>query len=642
MQDATDGVSRSFYRNVLVERILTYAATLPELTPVLFTPGGDHMDRITKSLLDEFAKDNDLTRLSEDKQFEHFATFLTAGRFLTEALDTSDAVIGSGGDTGIDAVAIIINGALVTDPDLVAEFAARNGYLDVAFIFVQAETSSHFDSAKIGQFAFGVQDFFKTKPTLPRSKAVNDVAKVMSAVFDRSSSFKRGNPVCRLYYVTTGTWAGDANLEARRKAAMDDLTNLRLFREVEVTPIDANTVQRFYRDSRNSVSHNFEFTQRTIIPAVPGVTEAYLGLLPAKEFIGLVQDAETGDILKGIFYDNVRDWQDYNIVNSEMKETIASTEQRARFALMNNGVTVIAKTLRTTGNRFFIEDYQVVNGCQTSHVLFDQRAFLDDSVMVPLRLIATQDEDVIASIIKATNRQTEVKEEQLLALSDFQKKLESFFAAFDLRKRLYYERRSRQYHSTVGIEKTRVVTPSNLIRSFASMFLEDPHRTTRSYKEMLERVGTTIFAASDRLEPYYVAAFALYRLEYLFRSQALDAKFKPARFQILLAFRLLHAGPVRPRMNSRDMEKYCTPLMEILWDAERTEKAFLEAAGAVETVSGGKFDSDVLRTQPFTEKLRVYCDQKRPPSTPTTKSPTTGRQTTAVKSTTAPKSRTRK
>lgn len=89
---------------------------------------------------------------------------------------------------------------------------------------------------------------------------------------------------------------------------------------------------------------------------------------------------------------------------------------------MNNGVTVIAKTLRTTGNRFYIEDYQIVNGCQTSHILFDQRDVIDTSVMVPLRLISTKDEDVIGSIIKATNRQTEVKEEQLLALSDFQKK----------------------------------------------------------------------------------------------------------------------------------------------------------------------------------------------------------------------------
>jgi hypothetical protein len=70
-------------------------------------------------------------------------------------------------------------------------------------------------------------------------------------------------------------------------------------------------------------------------------------------------------------------------------------------------------------------------------------------------VISTQDEDVIASIIKATNRQTEVKEEQLLAISEFQKKLEAYFQTFENGKRLYYERRSRQYNSAAGIEKNK-------------------------------------------------------------------------------------------------------------------------------------------------------------------------------------------
>jgi len=83
---------------------------------------------------------------------------------------------------------------------------------------------------------------------------------------------------------------------------------------------------------------------------------------------------------------------------------------------MNNGITIIAKTLRATGNRVLIEDYQIVNGCQTSHVLFSQKELLnDDSVVLPLRVIATQDEAIIGSIIKATNRQTEVREDPTLS-----------------------------------------------------------------------------------------------------------------------------------------------------------------------------------------------------------------------------------
>jgi hypothetical protein len=68
------------------------------------------------------------------------------------------------------------------------------------------------------------------------------------------------------------------------------------------------------------------------------VTEAYIGLLPANQFISILRD-EDGEITKSIFYDNVRDWQDYNPVNTENRDTLVAPD-KARFALMNNGVTM--------------------------------------------------------------------------------------------------------------------------------------------------------------------------------------------------------------------------------------------------------------------------------------------------------------
>ena len=264
---------------------------------------------------------------------------------------------------------------------------------------------------------------------------------------------------------------------------------------------------------------------------LPESPKLIYGLLPVTEFLSVLRD-EDGDMIKSIFYDNVRDWQDYDaVVNKEIRETLES-DFKDRFVLMNNGITIIARTLRTVANRFHIEDFQIVNGCQTSHVLFDQREKIDDSVMIPVRLIATQNEDVINSIIRATNRQTEVKEEQFFALAEFPKKLELYFQTFDNGKKLFYERRSRQYAS-LSIEKTRIVTPGNVIRAFAAMFLQEPHRTTRNYSALKAKVGTEIFAERHRLEPYYVASFALYKLECLFRAGRLEPKYKVARYHML-------------------------------------------------------------------------------------------------------------
>ncbi len=564
------------------------------------------MDRITASLLDEFSQEAQITHLTEEARFEHFTSFLAVGRHLEDTFDTGEVVTGSGGDTGIDAISIIVNGMLVTDSELVEELATTNGYVDATFVFVQAERSASFETSKIGQFGFGVADFFKEQPTLPRNERVAAAAEIMGAIYGKSSRFTRGNPVCRLYYATTGRWTGDKALEARRGAVQEDLLHLNIFRDVDFQAVGADSLQRYYNESKNAISREFTFSAKTVIPESKGVKEAYIGLLPAKDFLNLLDDG-TGNILKSIFYDNVRDWQQYNTVNAEIKASLASETQRARFALMNNGVTIIAKTMRTTGNKFHIEDFQIVNGCQTSHVLFDNRAMLDDSVVVPIRVIATDDDEVTASIVKATNRQTEVKEEQLIALSDFQKKLEAYFATFDEPRRLFYERRSRQYAGGSGVEKTRIITPTILIRSYASSFLEEPHRTTRTYSALLQQLGKSIFGPDDRLEPYYYAASAHYRLEFLFRNGSIRSTLKPARYHILLAARLLlHPGPL-PRSNSHDMGRLGSRLTDEIWKPGTSDELLSKAAQIVDATAGGNFHRDHIRTQPFTELVKKAC-----------------------------------
>ena len=565
------------------------------------------MDRITSALLTEFSSQNQLDNLPEDTRFEHFATYLATSRHVADTFDTADLVAGAGGDTGIDAIAIVINGSLVTDLELVKELAATNGYLDVTFVFVQAERSPAFDGAKIGTFGFGVCDFFQEHPRLPRNEAIGEAASIMSAIYASGSSlFTKGNPACRLYYVTTGQWGNDTNLVARQQTIVDDLTTTRLFRDVEFMDVDADTIQRFYNQTKNAISRDITFASRTALPEIPGVDEAYLGFLPAPAFMSLLQD-ETGTLVKSIFYENVRDWQDYNPVNVEIRGTLESAQQRQRFALMNNGVTIISSTLRATGNRFHLEDYQIVNGCQTSHVLFDQRDKLDETVLIPLRLIATRDDELIADIVKATNRQTAVKEEQLLALNDFQKKLEAFFRSFEESRRLLYERRSRQYNTAPGIEKTRIVTLPNLIRAYAALLLEEPHRTTRTFRTLLGYVGNRIFASDHRLEPYYLAASALYRLEFLFRNGEVDPKFKAARYHILMAIRLLGSPCRLPRANSHEMARFCEKILDVLWNPTDAAALVRRAVDVVDAVAAGNLHRDNIRTEPFTKQVARRC-----------------------------------
>lgn len=560
------------------------------------------MDRITQALLKVFVEQNNLQSLPEDRAFEQFSGFLVTSAHFSESFSSDDITVGSGGDTGIDSIAVIINGTLITEPEEIADLVVANGYLDVTFVFVQAERTSSFETAKIGQFVFGVCDFFADKHQLPQNDAVRLYARIAREIFDQSRLFKKGNPQCLLYYVTTGKWTNDQNLVARRDAGRQDVQGLGLFRNVSLDCIDADQLQRLYRDSQSTVSTEVIFADRTVIPEIPGVQQAYLGLLPAPQFLKLVEN-QNSEVLTSIFYDNVRHWQEWNPVNSEMRDTLSTPDQAVFFPLLNNGVTIVARRILPTANKFLLEDYQVVNGCQTSFVLHECRANLTGNVMIPVRIIATEDDNIKNKIIKATNRQTEVSEDQLIALSEFPKRLEAYFPTYEGRRRLYYERRSRQFSGDTGVEKVRVINMTTLVRAFASMYLKLPHRTTRNYRALLRSVGTEIFNKDHRLEPYYVSAYANYRLEYLFRNQTVASELKPARYHMLLAYRVLAHNETTPRMNSHEMERYSAVLLDTLWDDDISRGLFLSAAERVTAVAAGNLHRDNIRTEPFTDSL---------------------------------------
>jgi hypothetical protein len=558
------------------------------------------MDRITQSMLTAFVTAEGLQTLPESEAFERFANSAVMTSLTSDTVGLEDVSCGSGNDTGLDGIAIIVNGSIVTTEEEVDALVETNGYLDAHFVFVQAKTTSGFSGADIGTFLFGVNDFFSETPRLPRNEFVIQSASVQRHIFSMGAKMTRRRPLLSMFYVTTGQWQNDAQLNARIQSARTDLVALNLFEQVDFKALGAAEIQGLYRATQTKVSAEFTFANKIVLPEMPGVSEAYLGVLPASEFLRLVSDA-SGNIRKSVFYDNVRDFQDYNSVNSDIQQTLR-TADRSRFAILNNGVTLVAKALRPVGNRFHVEDYQVVNGCQTSHVLFDNRAVVDASVMVPLKVIVLSDEGIANSVIKATNRQTAVKPQQLYALSDFQKRLEQFFASFDLPHRLYYERRARQYATDAGVEKVRVVSTQQQLRVFAAMFLDEAHKG--HYARALDAlVGTSIFIEAHQLEPYYAAAYAYYRLEYFFRSGALAANLKPARYDILLAARHLFRSPL-PTLTSNAAKRYGEDLIQLLRDDTLTLDLFQRSGSAVLTAARGRtLDRALTKKQTFTAEV---------------------------------------
>ncbi|MER7673805.1 AIPR family protein [Kitasatospora sp. NPDC096128] len=561
------------------------------------------MDRITESFLREFSQERQIGHEPQSEQFEAFAAYCVLSSEHDGEFDPVELRTGGGNDLAVDAAALVANGDIVTGSEEIDDLRIRNNYLQARILIVQAKTSGSFDAARITDLADNLCDFFSDSPTLPMSNELKDFKSLVDKLYENSTAFRKGSPDLVLRYVTTGTWTGDAHLSSKVAAATKRLEELNLFGSVSFECLGAKELQALYRSAKNTVESEFQFPNQVLIPEIEGVEQSYIGTVAASEYMRLICDSN-GNIRKSLFYENVRDFQDYNDVNRGIRSTLQEERTRGRFVVLNNGITIVAREMGVVGNKFTLRDYQIVNGCQTSHVLFDEKDNLE-GVHVPLRLIVTQDEDVASSVTAATNKQTLVSDEDLKALEVLQKELEAFFEAHPAEKRLYYERRSKQYSAVAGLEKTRIVTRPQLVRSYAAMMLNEPWRAGRYYAELLRIRGSEIFKAGDLPDPYYVAAVASYRLEYFFRNGYVDGRYKPARYQILMAIRhYIEPGEVPTRR--RELERYCARISDRLWDLQEGPaliQAILPAidSAVAATESDGILDRDTVRTQAFTD-----------------------------------------
>lgn len=563
--------------------------------------GGKVQDKIVEGYLNRFMQNNDLQHLNDPTAFERFANFLVVSRDYPGDIALDDISVGGSGDFGIDGIAIIVNDHVVASIEDVEYWKKQLKRLDVRYIFIQAKTSASFDGGDISTFIFGVRSFFDPSVTITNENLRR--ARSVSEHIYLSTGDMNEAPQCDLYYVTLGKWTDDDFLRLRIEADTLLLRNTKMFTDVTFKPWDAEAVKSGFRELERKVVKEILFEKHTSLPTISGVEQAYIGVIPATEYLKLICDAD-GRLQRSLFYDNVRDFLGNNPVNEDITATLAQAALHDNFTILNNGVTIVARALNQVGPRFKLSDFQIVNGCQTSHVLHRASANVQ-SVFVPIKLIITNDQDVTNRVIKATNWQTEVREEAFESLKGFQKELEEFYRITEVPAgcRLYYERRSRQYDYE-AVDRKQVISLTAQIKSFIAMFLNEPHSTHRYYGELLESNRQRLFMQDHSPFPYYIAGLTLYTLDHLFSKGDLPRKYYKYRFQLLMLFRLLAEGKPAPYLNSKQIVAYCQSLLSVL---SAPEKALAVFKDAVKILDGALIDTRFLsegeRMRAFTSAL---------------------------------------
>lgn len=572
---------------------------------------------ITKSHFDDFISAYDYKDLTENEAFEKFIIFCVTSKYVRNQTITKSLIddinIGNGGDWGIDGLLIVINGRIVTTSQDVEDMLNANGYLDVQFVFIQAKNVESINVGELGKALDGVEYVFKEiagEDNLPPcNNELTTYRNIIKHIYSYNAKFRDGKEAgCDFYYAYTGQYKAQKDFSARLNKTKKEIDALRLTSPFTHCIMDRDSIVESYKETKAKNDVSIQVEQKLDMPTVDNIQESYLCLIPFYEFKKLYV-SEKDKLIQSVFYDNVRDFQGMNPVNDAMSSSVNNGEI-ALFTAMNNGITIVAKNFSKVGKIIHLNDYQIVNGCQTCNVLYKKRNVEGiDKLLLVVKIIASKDKPTIDKIIIGNNSQTEVLREQLVSLLKIQHTIEDYYNAQNKYERLYYERRSKQYRNdNTAVPQNKIITIAAQTKAFISMMMGEPHNVRGYYGSIMNQYdgkGKKIYTEDTHPAYYYTCALADYKLNEMFSRHTIGREYKKIKYHLLYAFRLMCEKEPLKALSSNKSQEYCDYICNKLCDRQQCEDAFNGAVALVNQVLGREpNDTDGNRAS-FTVELNT-------------------------------------
>jgi len=566
------------------------------------------MNRIVTSHLNNFVKENGIESDSESTQFEKFANFAVLSSKIVSGFEL-DEVTTEEDDDGTDGIAIIINeDHVVSDEDAELIFSHERRNNEVEIVFVQAKRSESYDLGDFLKFKESILRFLTQDLYIVNSDLQKDARKAFDVIIKNVPKVRTGKPNITAVYVSTGVYNNPVALETAKREMISQLENLGLFHNIDVRFMGRDELVNAWVSSYSGIKSSLIMHSSASLPHISGIEESYLVVVKAKDYIDNLLSSEDGTIRGQLFEENVRHYLgSENPVNSQIKETLSQPDAKTRFPVLNNGVTIVSPDVRVQGTTLHLTNFQIVNGCQTSHVLFENREWLTDEIMVALKVVETTDEDVFSELVRATNSQSKIDENQFLSLSPITKRVEAYFNTYEGQDgRLYFERRDKQYVGR-NIPAIRVVSLHNAAKCVCAMFLRRPDLAFKYPKRMYEDLGKKIFDENNKESIFYSSALTLYRFHLLTSNSVIPQNIRRFKWHILSLVSAIVSGKNIPPLNSRKTDDYCQKIISTF--SSHNDDAIKIFNKAVNLISDlGDVTNDRLKRQAVLDELLEKID----------------------------------
>lgn len=570
------------------------------------------VEPIINARFKQFKIKNELENITETVAFEKFVNYTIFSLHQPDAFTVDSELldfvsVGGSADMGIDGLAIKVNDIIIKsreDIDDIIKFNSKKR-INVEFLFVQSKYKTNYDKGELNNFVDGVRDFLSDEHNFPMNEEVKAHLELKEYLLsDDLSLMWETNPKITLYYVTMGRWKEPEDLIGIKKQFEKDIAILNIYDQTKLTFVDSELLKEYYDSIQNTFNTTIETRHIMPLTDVTGVTNSCLSIVYGTELLKLI--SSDGIIRKSLFNDNVRDFQGANPVNSEIHNTIKNSPEK--FIILNNGITIVCDEFIQNNTKISIFNPQIVNGCQTSHILYEANKLGLDLTNVPIsiRFISTTDEEIVNEIVRGTNRQNIVLEEAFETTKKFHKDLEEFFIAYTQDyDTIYYERRSKQFQNNPTIKQTEKINLRVLTQYYVGMFLNKPHSAHRHESILLKDYNTSIFQDFHSKLPYFVASYTFIKFEKFLRENYVDRKIKSYKPHILMMFRQSIAGYVPSFSKENLIDNHSKTVLDFVSDQERASIRFFEIIDLFDK-SMNKWENELGKSRRGTKDVESF------------------------------------
>ncbi len=457
--------------------------------------------------------------LSESDFFELFTFEQVLKNYDLSYDELLSGKVGTGGDGGIDGFFTFVNGELSDEDTDFSEFK-RSPVIET--FIIQAKRSPSFSEIAVERVDGTATDIFNLQNDLQDFKSVynhlliNRVAVFRKAFVDLAAR----HPKLKISYVycTRGDTSGmHPNVMHKSDALKKKVVNYFPGAEIDVRfmgareLLDASRVEKTY-------TLQLKFQENYISTG----DDNYIVLASLPDYYTFISD-ENGYLRRYIFESNVRDYQGNVEVNRDILQTLQSGND-IDFWWLNNGITVLTSKASVAGKTITLDDVQIVNGLQTSTVIYD---YLKDKPLeekdkgrsVLLRILVTDSSEERDNIIKATNFQTAIPPASLKATDRIQRNIEEYFLHHDF----YYDRRKNHYKNA-GKPADKIISIPYLAQSVMAIVLRQPDNARARPSSLIKREDAyrSVFNESLGLSIYLFCARTMKKVDAFIKSEATE------------------------------------------------------------------------------------------------------------------------